>query len=35
MPEAINAGEPEHQIELLQGAWTKLATLSEPMEVQL
>jgi hypothetical protein len=33
--EANDAGGPEHQIELLQGAWTQLATHTEHMEVQL
>jgi hypothetical protein len=35
LPEASDAGESEHQIELLQGAWTQLATHAEHMEVQL
>jgi hypothetical protein len=35
LPEASDAGEPEHQIELLQGAWTQLATRTEHLEAQL
>jgi hypothetical protein len=35
LPEASDAGEPEHQIELLQGAWSQLAIHVEHMEVQL
>jgi TolA-binding protein len=33
--EASDAGETEHQIELLQGAWTQLAIHVEHLEVQL
>jgi hypothetical protein len=35
LPESSAAGEPEHQIELLQGAWSQLAIHAENMEVQL
>jgi hypothetical protein len=35
LPEASDAGEPEHQIELLQGAWSQLAICAEHLEVQL
>jgi hypothetical protein len=33
LPESSDAGEPEHQIELLQGAWSQLAIHAENMEV--
>jgi hypothetical protein len=33
LPEASDAGESEHQIELLQGAWSQLAIHAEHMEV--
>jgi hypothetical protein len=33
--ESSVAGEPEHQIELLQGAWSQLAIHTKNMEVQL
>jgi hypothetical protein len=35
LPEASDAGESEHQIELLQGAWSQLAIHAEHLEVQL
>jgi hypothetical protein len=35
LPESSATGEPEHQIELLQGAWSQLAIHVENMEVQL
>jgi hypothetical protein len=35
LPESSAAGEPEHQIELLQGAWSQLAIHAENLEVQL
>jgi hypothetical protein len=34
-PEAREAGEFEHQIELLQGAWSQLAIHAKNLEVQL
>jgi chromosome segregation ATPase len=33
--ESSDAGEPEHQIELLQGAWSQLSIHAEHVEVQL
>jgi hypothetical protein len=35
LPEVSDAGEPEHQIELLQGAWTQLTTQAEQLKTQL
>jgi hypothetical protein len=35
LPESSDAGEPDHQIELLQGAWSQLAIRVEHLEVQL
>jgi hypothetical protein len=35
LPESSVAGEPEHHIELLQGAWSQLAIHTEKLEVQL
>jgi hypothetical protein len=35
LPESSDAGESEHQIELLQGAWSQLAIHVEHLEVQL
>jgi hypothetical protein len=33
--EASDVGEPNHQIELLQGEWSQLAICVEHLEVQL
>jgi hypothetical protein len=35
LPKVSDAGELEHQIELLQGAWTQLATQAEQLKTQL
>jgi hypothetical protein len=35
LPKANDAGELEHQIELLQGSWSQLAIRTEHLEVQL
>jgi hypothetical protein len=35
LPKASDAGEPEHQIELLQGAWSQFSIRVEHIEVQL
>jgi hypothetical protein len=35
LPEVNVAGEPEHQIELLQGAWTQITTQAEQLKTQL
>jgi hypothetical protein len=35
LPEVSDAGELEHQIELLQGAWTQLTTQAEQLKTQL
>jgi hypothetical protein len=35
LPEAKDAGEPKHQIELLQGEWSQLAIHAEHQEEQL
>jgi hypothetical protein len=35
LPESSATGEPEHQIELLQGAWSQLAIHAENLEAHL
>jgi hypothetical protein len=35
LPEVSDVGEPEHQIEFLQGAWMQLTTQVEQLKAQL